>query len=303
MNHEDLVAPAASSGSLRSACSIAVIALGSWLGWSPDARAHGQLDQSYPTTPSSELGTCPLGPVSVFQSFSPSASPLVALDLYPFAVGTKTVQARVRQGSPTGAVLATASATVTFVTSPQKVHFDLPAPLAVTPGGTYVLELVGSAPQLGYAFSDPGSYPGGHGFGCTALPAPSFDYHFATYTAATGGCVASDTTLCLHGNRFRVEANWRTPEGQTGAAHAVPLPSDAGYFWFFQPTNAELFVKVKDACVAPYNRYWFFAAGLTNVRVELVVTDTQAGQSKPYVNPLNRPFRAIQDTQAFATCP
>ncbi len=115
-------------------------------------------------------------------------------------------------------------------------------------------------------------------------------------------CATGANQLCL-GSRFEVEATWRTGQGDTGSAHAVPLTGDSGYFWFFNAQNAELFVKVIDACVAPFDRFWFFAAGLTNVRVELKVTDTESGQVKNYVNPQGQPFKAIQDTNAFDTCP
>ncbi len=116
-------------------------------------------------------------------------------------------------------------------------------------------------------------------------------------------CSNSATTLCISGARFEVEASWHTPDGRSGAARAVPLSSESGYFWFFHPGNSELFVKVKNACGPPYNRIWFFAAGLTNVRVDIKVTDTKTGQTRTYVNPLNRAFQPIQDTEGFATCP
>ena len=78
--------------------------------------------------------------------------------------------------------------------------------------------------------------------------------------------------------------------------------SPAGSFWFFSPTNIELDVKVLDGC-ALNNRYWFFAAGLTNVNVVLTVTDTLNGTEKIYVNPKDHVFETITDTDAFATCP
>ncbi len=121
--------------------------------------------------------------------------------------------------------------------------------------------------------------------------------------AGGAACLGGETALCLTGSRFKVEATWRKPDGQTGAARAVPLTSDSGYFWFFNAANAELFVKVRDACLPPYDHFWVFAAGLTNVRVELKVTDTETGEVETYINPLNRPFQPIQDTDAFATCP
>ncbi len=75
-----------------------------------------------------------------------------------------------------------------------------------------------------------------------------------------------------------------------------------GYFWFFDEDNVELVVKVLDACADPPNRFWRFAAGLTNVEVTMTVTDTVTGQEKEYHNPLHQEFAPILDTNALATC-
>lgn len=115
-------------------------------------------------------------------------------------------------------------------------------------------------------------------------------------------CAADDTTLCLHGNRFRVRASWRTAQGQSGTAHVQPLTDDAGYLWFFAAENVEVLLKIVDAC--SFNqRFWVFSAGLTDVRVDLTVEDTTAGRTRSYVNPLGHPFTPVFDSDAFATCP
>jgi hypothetical protein len=49
--------------------------------------------------------------------------------------------------------------------------------------------------------------------------------------------------------------------------------------------------------------YWVFAGGLTNVQVEITITDTASGTKKTYMNPQGTAFKPIQDTAAFATCP
>ncbi len=122
--------------------------------------------------------------------------------------------------------------------------------------------------------------------------------------AAASTCAPSPTALCLAGGRFRVEATWKTAQGQSGSGQAVALTEDTGYFWFFRSDNVEVITKVLNACSFPGKpRFWTFAAGLTNVEVKLKVTDTQTGQVREYKNPLNRPFQPIQDTNAFATCP
>ncbi|MEM8995385.1 MAG: hypothetical protein AAGF23_11400, partial [Acidobacteriota bacterium] len=91
--------------------------------------------------------------------------------------------------------------------------------------------------------------------------------------------------------------------GQVGAAAAVPFLRDTGLFWFFDPGNVELIVKVLDACGEPYDRFWVFAGGLTNVGVRLQVTDTVTGDVRIYQNTLGQRFQPIQDTDAFETCP
>lgn len=116
-------------------------------------------------------------------------------------------------------------------------------------------------------------------------------------------CVPDATTLCLNGGRFQVEADWATTQGTTGPAMALPLTDDTGGFWFFNEQNYELLIKVLNACGPPFERYWVFAGGLTNVEVDITVTDTETGQVNPYRNPQETPFQPIQDTDAFATCP
>ncbi len=105
------------------------------------------------------------------------------------------------------------------------------------------------------------------------------------------------------GERFQITTSFNTGS-ETGAGKAVQLTDDTTYFWFFNPENVEMIVKVLDACDVPgFNNFWVFAGGLTNVEVNLTVVDTQTGQSQVYTNPLNTPFQPIQDTEAFATCP
>ncbi len=116
-------------------------------------------------------------------------------------------------------------------------------------------------------------------------------------------CESDPTTMCLNAGRFRVTADWRTPDGATGQGHAIPLTADTGYFWFFNPDNVEIVIKVLNACVDPFNAHWVFSAGLTNVEVTLRVVDTQTGSVKTYFNPLNTPYPPVQDTSAFARCP
>ena len=106
--------------------------------------------------------------------------------------------------------------------------------------------------------------------------------------------------LGLRNNRFGVQAVFRTEGGAVGDGIPVPLTSDTGYLWFFQSSNVEIVVKVLDGC-GINNRYWVFAGGLTDVNVDLIVTDYATGLVRTYTNPQKTPFQPIQDTSAFAT--
>jgi hypothetical protein len=116
-------------------------------------------------------------------------------------------------------------------------------------------------------------------------------------------CANSAGNLCF-GDRFRVYGDWAVPsQDKRGYMQARPATADSGLFWFFEADNLEMFVKVLNACSNPFNHYWVFASGLTNVQVTLHVDDTVSGQTREYDNPADTPFAPVQDTSAFATCP
>lgn len=116
-------------------------------------------------------------------------------------------------------------------------------------------------------------------------------------------CQPDDTTLCLSNGRFEVKADWTTLDGNEGDGMAILPSADSGEFWFFNPNNTELIVKVLDACDTEFNNFWVFAAGMTNVELTIEVTDTQTGEMREYDNPPSTPFAPVLDTGAFATCP
>lgn len=125
---------------------------------------------------------------------------------------------------------------------------------------------------------------------------------------ATGGdstepCDPGLQTLCLQGDRFKVQVDFATNQGTSGVGKVVPFQTvDSGLFWFFSETNWEVVIKVLDACVVN-DRFWVFAGGLTNVETVISVTDTDSGIVRTYTNPQSTPFQPVQDTNAFATCP
>jgi ELWxxDGT repeat protein len=115
--------------------------------------------------------------------------------------------------------------------------------------------------------------------------------------AAAATCQPSDTSLCLSGQRFRVEARWQDFSGNSGAGHAVSLTSDTGYFWFFDPKNVETILKVLDG-QGINGHFWVFYGGLSNLDYELTVTDTRTGLERRYYNLPGR-FASVGDTQGF----
>jgi hypothetical protein len=111
----------------------------------------------------------------------------------------------------------------------------------------------------------------------------------------------ADSELALHGGRFVVTAAWETSTGASGVGEALPLTTETGFFWFFAPTNVELVVKLLDAC-APYDRFWLFASGLTDVDVTLTVEDRWSGQREVYHHAAGTLFRPFADTSSLDVC-
>jgi hypothetical protein len=162
---------------------------------------------------------------------------------------------------------------------------DSTVPLGTLPAGTYDLRVLEVSNPAQPRLDDEAI------FTVAAVPCP----------APPGGEAGSE--LCLHDGRFSVVVEWtyNDPLQVHGPGVPVKLTSDSGAFWFFSDTNYELMVKTLDAC--SFNgRFWFFAAGLTDVGVDITVFDNVTGAQRHYNNPIGRPFQPITDTSAFG-CP
>ena len=175
-------------------------------------------------------------------------------------------------------------------------------PLAGNGGPTPTLALLAGSPAINAGNpSTPGSSTGACATtdqrdtrrpGATTCDIGAFE--------ATAACVAGGNTLCLNNGRFKVTANWQTPTAN-GAATAVDLNGDNGYFWFLDPDSVEVTAKILNNCAAN-GHYWLYLGGMTNARVDLTITDTQTGQAKTYTNPSGQAFRTLINRVTFA-CP
>jgi len=124
-----------------------------------------------------------------------------------------------------------------------------------------------------------------------------FDFEIGSVSPCEPG-----VELCLQDDTFKVRATWRDFDGNTGSGNARLLSSGSGVFWFFSPDNIELMIKVLDGCDSSFNSYWVFAAGLTNVAVDLEVTHVESGVTWSSTNPLGTAFAPILDVEALPVC-
>lgn len=120
--------------------------------------------------------------------------------------------------------------------------------------------------------------------------------------AAAADCDAGGDAFHLQNGRFKVDICWNNGDDQ-GTGRLSVRDGDGATVWFFNPSNPEIFLKILDACVAPFDRFWVFVAGLTNVGVTVKVTDVPAGVAQIYENSPGNTFESVQDTTSFATCP
>ena len=113
----------------------------------------------------------------------------------------------------------------------------------------------------------------------------------------TGNCLPSSTTLCLADGRFAVEVDWTDFQGGKGTGRPVQVTRDTGYFWFFDPSNIELILKILDAR-AINDAFWIYFGALSNVEYEITVRDTLTGAAKLYRNPAGN-FASVGDTEGL----
>lgn len=125
---------------------------------------------------------------SLSQSFTPGASPLVAVKLLLRAGGSFTSDytsiVRIRNGSPTGTVVGTGTQIIPAATTGAHIEatYLLDWPVQVDPGATYVIEWVSPSPTILTWFGETGDpYAGGEAFAGSASN-QDVDHIFWTYS-------------------------------------------------------------------------------------------------------------------------
>jgi hypothetical protein len=117
----------------------------------------------------------------------------------------------------------------------------------------------------------------------------------------------AEQRLHLHGLLFSVVVEWFTPGSPLrGEAYAVPTSDEGGYFWFFDATNPEVYVKILDG-TAINGHWWVFISSNTNLRFRVHVSYLQIleppfGIGKTYNSPAGA-NRNFIDTTFFAPAP
>ncbi len=170
------------------------------------------------TGTSSGCGTAP-SVRSLYQSFTPSAEPLAAVELrlraggaFP-AAGTNTT-IKIRSGAYNGAVLATSTAFVPgpLATTTQAVNFAISPALGMTPGQAYVIEWLSGQvgdPVLTWMIADNNPYPRGEAFGCSGARLSGQDFIFTTYAGAAGRVDESnEDNNCREGACISAAREW-----------------------------------------------------------------------------------------------
>lgn len=118
-------------------------------------------------------------------------------------------------------------------------------------------------------------------------------------SGAVGLGAASASALLLDEGRFEVTVEWSTSDGRRGDARSARAgTADSGLFWFFEPDNWEMLIKVLNGC--GFNgHYWVYAASATDVGLDITVTDTVTGQARSYTKDPGAPAPAMTDAAAF----
>ncbi|HXO20813.1 MAG TPA: NBR1-Ig-like domain-containing protein, partial [Thermoanaerobaculia bacterium] len=117
-------------------------------------------------------------------------------------------------------------------------------------------------------------------------------------TSAAASCSPDARTLCLLGGRFQVSVDWHDQHNsRNGQGTAIPGTDETGTFWFFDPANVELVVKLLDGR-ALNGKFWVFYGALSDVEYSVNVKDLATGIHRAYHNDPGN-ICGVGDTGAF----
>jgi hypothetical protein len=116
-------------------------------------------------------------------------------------------------------------------------------------------------------------------------------------TTVVGPCVPDATTMCLLSGRYEAKVTWRNPfNNDSGIGGAAPFTDFSGFFWFTDPANLELMLKVLelDGVIK------VFYGQLTDLEFQLTLREVATGLTKVYSNgpancgAIDQDFRGLQ---------
>jgi hypothetical protein len=168
---------------------------------------------------------------------------------------------------------------------------DLEYDLTVTDAETGIHKVYHNPPYTLASRADVNAFP---------EPPPGSSSDAPVEGVATRGLPRSNTACpagaCL--GPFQVRVEWIDPAtGQTRQAAGMPLSDGSAYFWFFDPSNIELIVKVIDGH-AVNGHWWVFYGALSNVEYTIHVDRPDQGLSRSYHNAAGH-MESRADTLAF----
>jgi len=100
-------------------------------------------------------------------------------------------------------------------------------------------------------------------------------------TGGGGVCKPDKFTLCLMGKRFQVQVSWMNQfDGSSGSGLVIPSTDSTGFFYFTDPSNYELIVKILN--FAPVIKVFY--GELTDLKFTITITDMSDGTVKTYQN-------------------
>ncbi len=175
----------------------------------------------------------------------------------------------------------------------------------VLANGQVVGQLLGTCPGVSEPCLVPGTFD--QLDGAFAATYPAIKQWLSPSGVPTAPClVSTGTKLCVDDvpgdGRFAVTVSFQQSGGVPAPGNVISLKglgiSAGGLFWFFNPANPEMLIKVLNGC-ALGGHYWVFYAAGTNVGLSTTVLDTRTGNSRTYTNAIGTAAPPVQDTAAL----